>query len=66
MARWDDIVSAYNADSRQVKQMWFLPKVGDAHINLTLGKKMSVHLAANVLSSSMAQSIHTYLRYGKI
>ena len=66
MARWDDIVSAYNADSCLVKQMRFLPKVGNAHINLTLGKKMSVRLAANVLSRSMAQSICAYVRYGKI
>ena len=65
-ARWDDIVAAFNADSSKMKQMRLLPKVTDAHINLTLAKKMSVRLAANVLSRSMAQAVRTYSKYGHI
>ena len=66
MARWDDIEAVYKLDSSKMQQLQLMPKITDDHINLTLGKKMSVRLAANVLSRSMAQCIRTYRMYGEI
>jgi hypothetical protein len=66
LASWCDIVEVYGLDSNKINQLRFLPKWTDSHVNLTLGKKMNVRMAANVLSRTTSKAIQCYVEYNQM
>jgi hypothetical protein len=62
IAKWEHVLSFYEADCKQ--ELRLAPKLSELHLNLRLGKKMKVSLAANVLSHSVASGIRAMVQRG--
>lgn len=63
-ARWADIVCVAEIELQKPDQLRLVPKLQECHVALTVGKKMSVRLAAQVLSRTMAHAMAVYMEYG--
>ncbi|MEE4247030.1 MAG: hypothetical protein V2I33_16575 [Kangiellaceae bacterium] len=63
-ASWRDILVVAGLELAKPDQLRLVPKLRECHVNLTIGKKMSVKLAAQVLSRTMAHAIAVYSEYG--
>ena len=61
---WDHVTDFYHLDKSMSVKM--APKLKDKHINLPPFSSMRVHLAAQVLSHSVAAGINTMAAFGKL
>ena len=66
VASWTDLQHLWYLESNKVQQLRLVPKLTEAHVNLTLGKKMRVCLAAQLLSRTTGCALKTYAAYGLI
>jgi hypothetical protein len=66
IACWADILAVAEAELSRPDNLRLVPKLKEIHVNLTVGKNMSVKLAAQVLSRMMAQALRVYVEFGVI
>jgi hypothetical protein len=64
IASWSDILRVAELELGKAEQLRLVPKLRDCHVNPTVGKKMSVRLAAQVFSRTMFHPIAVYCEYG--
>ena len=64
VAKWNHLMALYQADN--FRELRAAPKLKKLHLRPTPFKKMSVKLATQVMSRSVAAAMHLYADLGKI
>jgi hypothetical protein len=64
LASWSDVTQCAAVELEKPQQLRLVPKIGVSHVQLSVGKKMSVRLAAQIFSRTMAHAIAVYAEHG--